>query len=292
MNTQKQLAFPEYRCACGKLLFKGMLMLSQLEIKCRYCGSLRVIGEKYEELSKNQYAFLAAISTEDAGKDDPSPYIVDVADSALDILGWKREELIGREVKSLDPLMASDAYGNLWKLIVARKFQPLTLDVYQPKKGGGFVKSRARTIFQHAKDTIYLLTIFDLLENPSVPKALPLDTIEVEKIFCPFVLEINRDGICDTVSYEFASLLGYVMTEIINRPLTNLYPKNMVSKHAEYLHEMIDSRTSFRIAKNVFESKNGQKHSFDTFFTIRYGDNGIFNGFTVTLWPATSPSHP
>ena len=291
MNTQKQLAFPEYRCACGKLLFKGMLMLSQLEIKCRYCGSLRVIGEKYEELTKNQYAFLAAISTKDAGKDDPSPYVVDVADSALDILGWKREELIGREIKSLDPLMASDAYGNLWRLIVARKFQPLTLDVYQPKKDGAFVKSRARTIFQHAKDTIYLLTIFDLLENPSVPKALPLDAIEVEKIFCPFVLEIDKDGICDTVSYEFASLLGYVMTEIINRPFTDLHSKSLVPDRAQHLHEMTDSRTSFRIANDTFEGKSGKKHSFDTFFTVRYGDNGVFDGFTVTLWPIAPLPH-
>lgn len=32
----------EYRCACGKLLFKGSLFLSVVETKCKRCGSVRV----------------------------------------------------------------------------------------------------------------------------------------------------------------------------------------------------------------------------------------------------------
>lgn len=32
----------EYRCVCGKLLFKGSLFLSVVETKCKRCGSVRV----------------------------------------------------------------------------------------------------------------------------------------------------------------------------------------------------------------------------------------------------------
>ncbi len=39
---------PEYRCTCGKLLFKGVLFFSSIEIKCKRCGEIRVIhtGDK------------------------------------------------------------------------------------------------------------------------------------------------------------------------------------------------------------------------------------------------------
>lgn len=35
----------EYRCQCGKLLCKGSLFLSAVEIKCRRCGKLTFFEE-------------------------------------------------------------------------------------------------------------------------------------------------------------------------------------------------------------------------------------------------------
>ncbi|MDP3899609.1 MAG: hypothetical protein Q8Q23_00850 [bacterium] len=33
----------EYRCLCGKLLFKGLLIDSEIEIKCKGCREIRKI---------------------------------------------------------------------------------------------------------------------------------------------------------------------------------------------------------------------------------------------------------
>lgn len=284
----RHLPLPEYRCRCGKLLFKGVLMLSEIEMKCRYCSKVRTIGETYEELGHNQYAALAALATKDAYQhDDPSPIVIDMTDSMLSILGWERDELIGKEVRSFDPLMDTRAYGNLWKLFVARKFQPFTIEVYQPKKKGGFVKSRSRTIFQHTKDFIYLFTIFDLLENPSVPKALSQDEIDIESLFCPFVIEVDASGICLMTSYELASALGYLITDIVNQPFISLYPEHARKERTERLHEILQNRKSFRIMHDTFQGKNGAKRLFDSFFTARYTDKGVFDGCTVNLWPAS-----
>lgn len=38
MRVVKELT--EYRCQCGKLLCKGSLFLSEVEIKCKRCGKL------------------------------------------------------------------------------------------------------------------------------------------------------------------------------------------------------------------------------------------------------------
>lgn len=293
MMNIRHLLLPEYRCPCGKLLFKGVLMLSEIEMKCRYCGKVRTIGEAYEELGDNQYAALAALATEDAYQhDDPSPIVIDMTDSMLSILGWDRDELIGKEVRSFDPLMDARAYGNLWKLFRARKFQPFTIEVYQPKKGGGFVKSRSRTIFQHTKDFIYLFTIFDLLENPSTPRALPQDGIDIESLFCPFVIEIDTSGICLMTSYEFASTLGYLITDIVNQPFVNLYPEQAVKERAERVRDILQNRKPFRTMNDTFQGKNGKKRLFDSFFTARYTDKGVFDGCAVNLWPASDTKIP
>jgi len=41
----------EYRCRCGRLLFRGLLLVSVVEIKCKKCGSVcvfRTIEEPHE----------------------------------------------------------------------------------------------------------------------------------------------------------------------------------------------------------------------------------------------------
>lgn len=280
----------EYRCQCGKLLCKGMLLISMLELKCRFCHRVnRFNGIDWLNMEgSNQYAILAAISTVDAQKDDPSPYIVDATDSTFSILGFTREELIGREVRSLDPLMASGAYGNLWKLIVERDFRPFAIEVYQPRKDGKFIKTRSRAVFQKTKETIYLLSIFDPIEILScVPDRLPpFASSDIKKMFCPFVLELNQNGVCDTATYEVASLLGYLITDIVNEPFLNLYPKSIARDRRKSMFRMIKNRQSFCIRNDMLEGKGGARHIFDSYFTVRYTDSGIFAGFSVTLWPA------
>ncbi len=41
---------PEYRCTCGKLLFKGVLLFSTIEIKCKRCGEVRRIDNTDQKL--------------------------------------------------------------------------------------------------------------------------------------------------------------------------------------------------------------------------------------------------
>lgn len=249
-------------------------------------GRIQAIGQQYEELAQNQYAFVAAIAEEDVYKENPSPYIVDVTDSAIKTLGFNRDELVGREVRSLDPLMASGAYGNLWKLIVERNFQPFSMEVYQPLKCGGYIKVQSMSNFQHTKEGVYLLTIFDPLE---VVEKVPdkddyINSLSSRNVFCPYLMEINTAGICDSITYEFASLLGYLITDIVNKPFVYLYPKYKINDRDKLLRTMTENRQSFRFMGDVLISKDKREFIFDTCFTVRYADNGVFNGYSVSLW--------
>jgi CheY-like chemotaxis protein len=41
---------PEHRCTCGKLLFKGTLLFSSIEIKCKRCGMIQRINNADQKL--------------------------------------------------------------------------------------------------------------------------------------------------------------------------------------------------------------------------------------------------
>ena len=53
----------EFRCKCGRLLFKGVLLTCKLEIKCKRCGGIKTIicsngivrGEQYVHALRQKY---------------------------------------------------------------------------------------------------------------------------------------------------------------------------------------------------------------------------------------------
>lgn len=178
----------------------------------------------------------------------------------------------------------------MWKLIVERDFLPFSLEVYQSRKKGGFIKARSKAIFQHTKEAMYLLSIFDPISVvEDVPNRGDLSSLQPTKnIFCSYLLELDCCGVCDSVTYEFSSLLGYLITSIVNKPFVNLYPKDKMKNRSELIDDKARKRQSFRIRDDIFLGKNGKQHAFDTCFTVRYTDNGVFNGFLLSLWPTNT----
>jgi|GEM_PF-5446131 len=46
----KEECLNDYRCDCGKLLFKGSELRGKIEIKCKRCGKIRTISGKFVPL--------------------------------------------------------------------------------------------------------------------------------------------------------------------------------------------------------------------------------------------------
>jgi phage FluMu protein Com len=51
----------EYRCDCGKLLFKGSVFVGSIEIKCRKCNRIFCVEEGEMPIPKN---FVVLINSE------------------------------------------------------------------------------------------------------------------------------------------------------------------------------------------------------------------------------------
>lgn len=83
----------EYRCTCGKLLFKGTLFLSVVEVKCKRCGNTGVFDDQEKGAT---VSFAVTI--------DGSGNIIDACRAVL-CVGWERGSLVGKHFSEIFPLL-------------------------------------------------------------------------------------------------------------------------------------------------------------------------------------------
>lgn len=75
----------EYRCTCGKMLFRGLILTGGVEIKCRFCKKVHTIAGLSGTLSSpHQYVLIL----------DSEGKILKTTDSAREILGYSESELL------------------------------------------------------------------------------------------------------------------------------------------------------------------------------------------------------
>ena len=82
----------EYRCTCGKLLFKGLLCQCVVELKCRRCGSITTWGLA-EAIS---YALVES---------DADARMIEASGDTEGVLGCDRDSLLGRPITELFPFI-------------------------------------------------------------------------------------------------------------------------------------------------------------------------------------------
>lgn len=87
----------EYRCTCGKLLFKGLILLSVIEIKCKRCGTVRLIRETNSE--DNRPFFFAIFL-------DGNGIIINLSHTVVMILGWSTADMVGKPIDDFCPPLA------------------------------------------------------------------------------------------------------------------------------------------------------------------------------------------
>jgi phage FluMu protein Com len=118
----------EYRCSCGKLLFKGSLDVpSFVEIKCKRCDKITSFGKMEKE-------------------DIPVPFIMEVDKNNIVtnyygpelIFGYHRDEMIGRKLKSVCPIL-NDAAENSEARNIKKKFLYKVKNSFFVLRDGGIV---------------------------------------------------------------------------------------------------------------------------------------------------------
>ncbi|OGH81323.1 MAG: hypothetical protein A3I29_03570 [Candidatus Magasanikbacteria bacterium RIFCSPLOWO2_02_FULL_44_11] len=92
-NMEDQIILDDFRCDCGRLLFKGALLECKLEIKCKKCGAIKTILRSKSVCGRNEYEvdrcdFLLNV--------DQSGKLLSVNENMANILGYSMDETLGR----------------------------------------------------------------------------------------------------------------------------------------------------------------------------------------------------
>lgn len=86
----------EYRCPCGKLLFKGLILVSVIEIKCKRCGATRLIHEIRDGVMDNSSFGILL---------DLNGSIVEASQNVERALGYELEYLLRKPLHEFCPAL-------------------------------------------------------------------------------------------------------------------------------------------------------------------------------------------
>ena len=88
----EKIPLREYRCKCGKLLFKGLLFLGVVEIKCKRCGALVMA----EDIRPGSFALVES---------NADLLITIVSGHPRKVLGYTNSDLIGKRLDTFFPFL-------------------------------------------------------------------------------------------------------------------------------------------------------------------------------------------
>jgi phage FluMu protein Com len=144
----------EYRCQCGKLLFKGFLLTCILEIKCRRCGKISTFNNYYSRRTPVSFS----LSVDERGM------INDACQGVEILLEYPCRELIGKPITDICPLLRdSGSCDNLERSLAADGAYCLKKNVFLVRDGGTI---SPESYFISQKDGSSGYRIFNILDNP------------------------------------------------------------------------------------------------------------------------------
>ncbi|MDD5750617.1 MAG: Com family DNA-binding transcriptional regulator [Candidatus Pacebacteria bacterium] len=117
----------DYRCKCGRLLFKGVLLNCRLEIKCKRCGKINAFKIVSPYKLPASFAFVI----------NESGIITDAGYDTEVMLDYPRQELIGKPVANLCPLFNSaESRKIIHDSLIARAVHKIKNSVFFRRDGG------------------------------------------------------------------------------------------------------------------------------------------------------------
>lgn len=270
------LSLSEYRCVCGKLLLKGIVFDGNLEIKCRRCGEITKIGEA--KLIEDSSHYILII--------DDKGLITNISDSACQILGYGREELLGKSITQIN--------ATLPKEIGIKFFGPETLlnadnnlridSVHVTKHNEKLPVTILLKLYLPTSKDKYILE-YVTLKNNTLESEIPRSDIEqfIENK-CDYYFDVDKNGIIEHISESMGKLFNYSQEKVISKNYFEFLPFTMIAKEKITFKHFVDKEQSYRVIQNVGLDTSGQIIRSDLYFTTKFNEVGKFIGYRVLGW--------
>ncbi|MFA6447453.1 MAG: PAS domain S-box protein [Patescibacteria group bacterium] len=266
----------EHRCACGKLLLKGIFFDGSVEIKCKHCKKINQIGRV--KLADDPARYLLIINNQ--GR------IVNASDSAAHILGYLPEELVGKHFTEINPTMPAE--------IGDRFFGPdsfldeenyLRLDTtHQTKSNVKIPVSVMLKLYHPSEEERCLMVSAEVKSTGKDGNALPTRALEFLDEGCDFFVELDKKGMVQSVNKSIENIFGYTQTECIGRSFLDFIPIEGRDETRKRFQCFMEKQMPYRVENERLTCKSGNEVYSDVFLTQHLNDSGDFIGYYVLGW--------
>jgi|WetSurMetagenome_2_1015567.scaffolds.fasta_scaffold147254_1 phage FluMu protein Com len=145
----------EYRCQCGKLLFKGVLLTCILEIKCKRCSKISTFNNYYPR--QTPVSFSLAV--------DENGIITDACHGVEALLEYPWQELIGKPIVDICPILRDgESRSDIHNSLAADETYKIKKNIFLVRDGGT-IAPESYLISQRKNGVFAGYRMFNLLPN-------------------------------------------------------------------------------------------------------------------------------
>lgn len=256
--------FREYRCYCGKLLSKGMIIEGVLELRCRHCGRTTKINGIL-----NQADFSTLIVNSECR-------ILNASNSITELLGYSREELIGKEIElieTIDKSICSEIFAK------SKKTGTILFKTSYKNKNNELIPISAKVIYFRQRDRDYAMVICKKIRNnfavtdKKFPACSDLTTHLDTSGNITFI-ELTKEAI---------KILKYEETDILKKNIFEFFDEDEKQDKIKNFKKAIELEKSLKV-KNTIIAKDGSKVVVSSYLIPYYNNFGAFCGFESSGW--------
>lgn len=263
-----------YRCTCGKLLFKGLLLDSTIQIKCKKCGKLMSFqGVADATLPESPYALML----------DSHGGIVSASSNIQKLFGYTLPELLSKNYGDLLATVPGKTvradFSRLWSLPRKERYF-FKSKVTHLKKDGKIIPGIAQSKFIKTAASTVLFNVF----HPGTKKAARMET-EPEFLSLheyPFFLQVSCDGICLDASAARKRPYSRPRDEIVGKPFASFMHES--ADERERLLRQLNTGEPFELTDKNFSRVDGTSVRMDAFFTPNFDKNGACTDYMVYVF--------
>jgi len=267
----KSLIVTEYRCRCGRLLFKGLLLKDLVEAKCAHCNSVSLFKGLNVPDSPDRFVILAT----------PGGTIVNVSASAETLLGFSMEKLVGGKIEKLFAgEIEKEADQAIAKKIIGKKYLRLG-NTYKKSDGGALP---VFVCYKHIQkgDREFILRIVDIIPEAD-ENAIKQANFSSENIG-DFVAEMDENSMVLYIDPSIEKIFGYRPEEVIGRSLAEFRVPEDNEWREKNTKMLVSQKKSFRAPDFRTLAKDGKIMDYEAYGTPFYDDVGDFLGYRFVCW--------
>ena len=280
MNT---LFFNEHRCACGKLLLKGVFFDASLEIKCKKCGTINKIGSL--KLADDATRYLLIV--------DNRGMICNVSESASRILGYTRDELVGKHFTKINPTMSEELGKKFFRAeSVLSEDNYLKLDTFHQSKDGKKIPVTVLLKLYRPTGKEKYILLSAALKNSEVArdkKAFEKNAPDFLDHSCDFWFEIDTNGIGEYVSPSVEKLFGFQTEAIIGMNYFDIFPAETRTESKKMFDHFSAQEQPYRVVNDIGRDADDRVRHNELYFVPKFSDTGKFCGYRVLGWVKKRP---